>query len=75
MIDVFVEIPGESERRQVPRGPFVNHLEAHVALYHYAEETYGTYLAMIQAIDAYSFTVRGAGPGGQDENIRVSTKP
>jgi hypothetical protein len=76
MIQVFIEITGQNgHRTMIPGGPFPNKQAAYAALHAYALANYGTYLAMIQAIDAYGFIVAGAGLAGQAAVVRVDTKP
>lgn len=76
MIEVFIEITGQNgNRTTIPGSPFPNRQDAYAALYAYAVATYGTYLAMLQAIDAYGFIVPGAGPAGQSGVVRTATKP
>lgn len=76
MIEVFIEITGQNgNRTTIPGGPFANRQAAYAALYSYAVSNYGSYLAMIQAIDAYGFIVAGAGPSGQAGVVRTETKP
>jgi hypothetical protein len=76
MIDAFIEITGQNgQRTMIPGGPFANRQAAYAAMHAYAVANYGTYLAMIQAIDAYGFIVAGAGPAGQAAVIRTATKP
>jgi len=76
MIEVFIEITGQNgNRTTILGGPFADRQAAHAALYTYSVANYGSYLAMLQAIDAYGFIVPGAGPAGQAGVIRTETKP
>ena len=76
MIEVFIEITGQNgNRTPIPGGPFANRQAAYAALSAYAVAIYGSYLAMLQAIDAYGFILHGAGPAGQAGVVRTATKP
>ena len=76
MIDVFIEITGQnSKQTTIPGGPFPNRQAAYAALDAYAKKNFGSYLAMVQAIDAYGYIVHGAGPAGQANVVRTPTKP
>ena len=70
MIQVFIEITGQNGQQTfIPGGPFPNWQAAHQAIYNYAVATYGNYLNMIAAIDAYGFIINAV------QVVRTQTQP